>query len=110
MNIFNAFEEDHFGKDRYRFSREAHEPKADKYMNADLLIIDDLGTEFITQFTVSCLYNLINTRQNKGLSTIISTNFSPDEISRKYEDRLYSRLMGSDTTVLMFVGKDHRLL
>lgn len=110
MNIFNAFEEDHFGKDRYRFSREAHEPKSDKYMNADLLIIDDLGTEFITQFTVSCLYNLINTRQNKGLSTIISTNFSPDEISRKYEDRLYSRLMGSDTTVLMFVGKDHRLL
>ena len=110
-NIFRAFEEDQFGKDRFRYSRdESHEPHAEKYMTADLLIIDDLGTEFITQFTVSCLYNLINTRQNKGLSTIVSTNFSPEEISRKYEDRLYSRLLGSETTVLPFVGRDHRLM
>lgn len=109
-NIFRAFEDDQFNKDRFRHSRgEAFEPRSEKYMNTDLLVIDDLGTEFITQFTVSCLYNLINTRQNKGLSTIISTNFSPDEISRKYEDRLYSRLLGSETVVLQFVGPDYRL-
>lgn len=109
-NIFHAFEEDQFGKDRFRYSKgEEYVARSEKYMTADLLIIDDLGTEFITQFTVSCLYNLINTRQNKGLSTIVSTNFSPEEISKKYEDRLYSRLLGSDTTVLPFIGRDHRL-
>lgn len=109
QNIMHAFEEDQFGKDKYRFSKEPYEPKAEKYLTADLLIVDDLGTEFTNQFTVSCLYNLLNTRQNRGLSTVISTNLSPDELSEKYEGRIFSRLVGSDSTILLFVGKDHRL-
>ena len=109
QNIIHAFEEDQFGKDKYRFSKEPYEPKAEKYLSADLLIVDDLGTEFSNQFTVSCLYNLLNTRQNRGLSTVVSTNLSPDELSSKYEGRIFSRLVGSDSTILLFVGKDHRL-
>ncbi len=109
QNIIHAFEEDQFGKDKYRFSKEPYEPKSEKYLTTDLLIVDDLGTEFTNQFTVSCLYNLLNTRQNRGLSTVISTNLSPDELSQKYEGRIFSRLVGSDSTILLFVGKDHRL-
>ena len=78
-------------------------------MECDLLILDDLGTEFVNQFTVSCLYNLLNTRINRGLATVISTNLSPEELSSKYEDRIYSRIVGCDSKILRFLGGDKRL-
>ena len=104
QNIVSAFE-----ADRFKSGYGPYEPKGDKYLECELLILDDLGTEFANQFTLSCLYNLINTRQNKGLSTIISTNLSPAELSGKYEDRIYSRIMGCDSKTLLFLGKDYRV-
>ena len=103
QNIISDFEADKFR------SGYGTEPKSAKYLDCDLLIIDDLGTEFQSSFTVSCLYNLINTRHNRGLATIISTNLSPDELVKKYEDRIYSRLVGHGTHVLLFRGKDRRI-
>ncbi len=81
---------------------------SDSYFNCDLLIIDDFGTETVTQFTVSCFYNLINTRVNKGLPIIINTNLTQDEIKTKYSDRIASRLFG-EFIVLAFPGKDIRM-
>ncbi len=104
QNIVAAFEDD-----RFHSGYGERESSADKYLECDLLILDDLGTEFVNQFTVSCLYNLINTRQNKGLSTIISTNLSAEELAGKYEGRIYSRIVGCDYTVLFFRGRDHRV-
>ena len=104
QNIISAFE-----KDKFRSGYGAYEPIADKYLECDLLILDDLGTEFSNQFTVSCLYNLFNTRRNRGLATIISTNLSADELVSKYDDRIYSRIVGSDYEICFFNGNDHRL-
>ena len=104
QNIVAAFEQD-----RFKSGYGPYEPKAEKYLECDLLILDDLGTEFVNQFTVSCLYNLLNTRQNKGLSTLISTNLSPTELTGKYDDRIFSRLFGTDSTVFRFLGKDQRI-
>ena len=104
QNIINDFEDDKF---RSGYARQ--EPISDKYLDCDLLIIDDLGTEFTTPFSVSCLYNIFTTRRNRGLSTIVSTNLSGEEITKKYDDRIYSRIVGSDYTVLSFVGNDYRL-
>ena len=104
QNIISDFEADRF---RNNYGRE--ENKSEKYLDCQLLIIDDLGTEFSNQFTLSTIYNLLNTRQNKGLPTIISTNLSPEELARKYEDRIYSRIIGSDCKVLAFMGKDRRV-
>lgn len=104
QNIVSAFEQD-----RFKSGYGPYEPKGDKYLECDLLILDDLGTEFVNQFTVSCLYNLLNTRINKGLSTVISTNLSPAELSSKYEDRIYSRIVGCDSQILLFEGSDRRL-
>lgn len=104
QNIVNDFERDKF-KSGYN-----SEQTSEKYNECDLLIIDDLGAEFITQFSVSALYNLINTRQNKGLSTIISTNLSASELAGKYEGRIYSRIIGADYTVLRFEGDDRRIM
>lgn len=104
QNIFFDFE-----NDRYidRFGGE--EPVGDKYLECDLLIIDDLGAENITAFSISCLYNIINTRLNKNLPIIASTNFSSKEIRQRYHDRITSRLF-SDFTIKMFSGTDIRRL
>lgn len=104
QNIVSAFE-----TDKFRSGYGPYEPISDKYLECDLLIIDDLGTEFINQFTVSCLYNILTTRRNRGLSTLISTNLAPAELASKYEDRIYSRIVGSDYKVVFFEGKDYRL-
>ena len=103
QNILSDFEGDRF---RSGYGRE--ENRSDKYLECTLLIIDDLGTEFSNQFTLSTLYNLLNTRQNKGLPTIISTNLTPEELAKKYEDRIYSRIIGS-AKILPFEGKDERV-
>ena len=105
QNILNDFE-----KDKFRSGYNQTESASEKYLECDLLIIDDLGAEFSTQFSVSALYNLINTRQNKGLSTIISTNLSAGELAAKYEGRIYSRIIGADYTVLRFEGEDRRIM
>ena len=104
QNIISAFE-----ADRFRSGYGPYEPTGDKYLECDLLILDDLGTEYVNQFTVSCLYNLFNTRRNRGLSTIVSTNLSSEDLVTKYDDRVYSRIVGSDYKVLFFAGKDYRL-
>lgn len=104
QNIISDFE-----ADRFRSGYGNYESRSEKYLECRLLIIDDLGTEFTNQFTVSTLYNLLNTRQNKGLPTVISTNLSPEELAKKYEDRIYSRIIGSGCRVLAFYGKDRRI-
>lgn len=104
QNIISAFEQD-----KFRSGYGAFEPKGEKYLECDLLILDDLGAEFVNQFTVACLYNIFNTRRNRGLSTIVSTNLSAEELSERYDDRIYSRIVGSDYTVLFFGGDDYRL-
>lgn len=78
-----------------------------RYYESDLLIIDDLGCEVSNQFTVSCVYNLINTRINKGLCTIINTNLSQNELREKYADRITSRIFG-EFRPLLFLGQDIR--
>ena len=104
QNILSDFESDRF---RNNYGRE--ENKSDKYLDCTLLIMDDMGAEFTTQFSVSALYNLLNARQNKGLATIISTNLKAEELRAKYEDRIYSRIIGQDSRVLVFFGKDKRI-
>ena len=78
-----------------------------RYFDCDLLIIDDLGTEVMNQFTSSCLYNVINTRLSMRRPTVISTNLMQDELRRRYWDRITSRLFG-EYKILLFLGTDVR--
>lgn len=77
-------------------------------LSCDLLIIDDLGAEFRTSYTESVLYNIINTRTEHARQTIISTNLSIDELRKRYNERISSRLTGTFTTI-PFPGNDIRL-
>ena len=79
----------------------------ERYYECDLLIIDDLGTEVSNQFTISSIYQVINTRLNLHRPTIISTNLMQDELRRRYWDRITSRLFG-EFQILLFLGTDIR--
>lgn len=81
--------------------------KTSRYYDAELLIIDDLGTEVSNQFTLSCLYDVINTRINKHLCTFVNTNLTAKEIDARYSERITSRLFGEYTSIV-FVGTDIR--
>lgn len=91
-----------------KFSREGSGYETlDTMLACDLLILDDLGSEFVTGFTSSTIYNIINTRINHHKSTIISTNLQFKELNDQYADRVISRLIGS-YTILWFCGNDVR--
>ena len=101
--MLSDFERARFGNSSGRESGE----NTDRYFDCDLLIIDDLGSEVANQFTVSCIYDVINTRISKGAPMIISTNLHQDELRQRYWDRITSRIFG-EFNILMFTGTDVR--
>lgn len=101
VNLFRDFEKMQFGRGFGESENIA------RCFGADLLIIDDLGTELTNQFTVSVLYDIVDTRINSRKSTIISTNLMHDDLRKRYWDRVTSRLFG-EYKPLLFDGVDVR--
>lgn len=93
---------------KYAFN-EIHD--IDVLINADMLIIDDLGTEPVfNNITVEYMFLLFNERTRNQKPMCISTNLSPDEIKARYTERIASRLFDKATTnVLLMPGDDLRL-
>lgn len=77
-------------------------------MNCDLLIIDDLGTEYPNNFAAMQLYQCIDKRILSEKSTIISTNLSLDLLKTRYSERTFSRIISNYTAIKLF-GNDIRL-
>ena len=79
-------------------------------LSADVLMIDDLGSEPLMQnVTVEQLFNLLNERQNRNLSTVISTNLEMAKFRERYTERIASRLRDSRSCkILNLLGKDIR--
>ncbi len=100
QNILSSLE-------REKFSHNNSGEREKEILDCDLLIIDDLGSEFSTQFTVAAVYNIINTRLNRSKPVIISTNLTKNELEAKYTQRVTSRIIGGYTS-LLFLGKDIR--
>lgn len=82
--------------------------KVDKLYSCDLLILDDLGSEFTTQYTTAALFDIINSRMISGKKTLINTNLSLSELMSKYTERVASRIIGT-YQLLQFIGNDIRL-
>ena len=81
----------------------------DDLFNVDLLIIDDLGTESGSAAKFSELFSIINSRMlNPNTKTIISSNLDWSQISKAYDNRITSRLIGY-YNICMFFGNDIRL-
>lgn len=99
-NIVGRLEREHFGREEGDSSR--------SLLECDLLILDDLGTEFRTAFSSAEVYNLVNTRLMAQHPTIVSTNLSIQELQERYTERFASRIMGNYVRV-SFCGRDNRL-
>ena len=98
--------------DRRRFARDAVESKqarddARRYLACDLLILDDLGSEFSSPLAQATLYEVVNDRLQAGRHTIISTNLSKDDIAQRYTPQVASRI-GGLYQELTFYGDDLR--
>lgn len=100
INILRKIEREHF-------SREHSMEMMNLVMDTELLILDDLGTEYETPFYSSTVYNIINTRLNSGKPTIISTNLDYSGIRRRYDERVVSRITAV-YTCMEFKGEDVR--
>ena len=101
--LFAKLERAKFGGD------EEARREAEKYTEADLLIIDDLGTEMPGQFVTAALYSLLNDRLLAGLPMVITTNLNVEEAGQRYSPQVASRLYGSFVR-LTFVGEDIRVV
>lgn len=94
---------------REHFDRDADDPWLAACKEADLLILDDLGTEYITQLTISVLYELINTRMLCHRPTVYTTNIMDQAIfEARYTEKVASRMLGNCKR-LKFFGTDQRL-
>lgn len=105
FQLFKLFEKERFRKE------ESEDSKAylDAIFTVDLLIIDDLGTEFNTALTGAELFNCLNARLLDRKPTIISTNLSPNDWQKQYSERIISRVFGN-YKALKFIGTDIRIL
>lgn len=100
-NIVSKLEREYFKKEN------SGDFTQDHLISCDLLILDDLGTEFLNKFSNSSIYNIINSRIMANRSTIISTNLNMKDLEKVYSDRLVSRFM-ENYVKLNFLGKDIR--
>ena len=91
------------------FSRLMREGIEDEFVEeVDVLLLDDLGTEFSNSFTASRFFNLLNQRILTRKTMMISTNLNFKDLRELYSDRVVSRMM-SDYEIIPLYGRDLRL-
>lgn len=98
-NLFSAMESEHFNN--------RSDETYNSAVSCDLLVIDDLGSEFVSPYIQTLLYNIINTRLLASRPTVISTNLGMAEIENRYTPRVSSRLVGC-YNANKFLGNDIR--
>lgn len=79
-----------------------------RYESCELLVLDDLGSEMISPFVQSALYQLLNQRMLTGRHTVISSNLDMEDARGRYTPQVASRLEGEFCEVPFF-GRDIRL-
>lgn len=102
-DLFRKLQNEYYGKG------EPGVDTMDLLQKTNLVILDDLGAEMESQFSISTLYNIVNSRLNADKPMLISTNLTPRELERRYTGRVASRLL-TMYKCLKFVGKDVRQL
>ena len=97
--LLGRLEKEHFGR--------IEGDSESTFLDCDLLVLDDLGTEFVGPFYAACLYNLVNSRLLSGRPTIISTNLGRSDLLERYGEQTASRILGAYQP-LPFFGRDIR--
>lgn len=97
-----ALERERFGRDN------SIEGTSVNLKECDLLILDDLGTEFSSAYSNAAIYDVVNARLMSGRPTVISTNLGLPGLEERYGERFTSRIAGN-YALLGFMGKDVRV-
>jgi len=97
-DFFRKIENEHFGREQGE--------TMESLQSAELLVIDDIGAEFESRFYTDAFYNLINSRMNLGIPTVINTNLTMEQLKDRYGDRIVSRFL--TMKILKFYGSDIR--
>jgi len=92
-------------RDTYNNNGVTEEELLEVIQNADLLVLDDLGAEHNTEWSISKLFEIIDDREGK--STVYTTNLSSKEMKAQFNERNFSRLMGG-TEIVIMNGEDYR--
>lgn len=103
--LFKTLSDEQFNRNE----EEEYSSFYDDVLTVDLLIIDDLGTEFSTTLVSSQFFNIVNERMVNSRPTIISTNLTPDRLKEQYSDRVLSR-MTDEFEFLTLTGEDIRVI
>ena len=111
VKFVSAYEFDTAMLNYHTSSTEERTNKLDDYLAADLLVIDDLGTEpILKNVTEPYLLLVLEERQNRGLCTLVTCNLSPERILERYGERIYSRLANKQSSrIFELGGRDLRL-
>ncbi len=102
QSFLSKIEAEHFGRAVSDYNT------SELCKSCDLLILDDLGVEFSTAFTVAAIHDIIDSRLCSGKPTIISTNLQFDDLEKRYTERITSRIYGSYKRY-QFIGGDVRI-
>ncbi len=108
VKIVTAF---HANQDFREFSKTQNEEIIQKYLDCEILFIDDLGTEpLYKNVTVEYFYLILNERRMRKLPTIITTNLDLADIQERYDERIFSRIADRENSItLLLNGKDRRI-
>lgn len=100
-NILSDLQNENFGRTgNLQYTEE-------RVLHTDLLILDDLGTEFVTPYFITTFYSLLNNRLGAGLPTIVTTNIADGSLlEKRYTEKISSRL--SSFVPCLFAGEDIR--
>lgn len=106
-HIFQQFESGKFGRENPY--EEDPDREINRYLNCDLLIMDDLGTEMLTSFVQATFYRIVNDRLINRKKTLLSTNLDTRDLAARYGEAAASRIQG-EYQILRFFGEDIRIL
>lgn len=81
----------------------------ERLCNVDMLHLEDLGTEYRTEWVLEQLYALVNERYERERSIMVTTNSSMEELETQLGDRVVSRLVEICGDPLPLFGTDHRI-
>ena len=108
VKIVTAFA---MNQDFKEFSRKHDDELLNKYLECEILFVDDLGTEpLYRNVTVEYLYLIINERKMKKLPTVITSNLDLSDLMDRYDERISSRIIDRQTSITIYMdGQDRRL-
>jgi DNA replication protein DnaC len=89
-------------------SENTEESIIEEYSDCRLLVLDDLGAEKTSEWSLQTLYTIIDRRYREERQTIITSNLSLDELASQVDDRIASRL-SELCRVVRLAGEDRRV-